>query len=117
MTKLTLTSLANKVLSSLVFSLFDITLRPVFSTSLFFFLVFIQEFVMGSNYTFLTAILMLMFDLVFYLFLVWYLENVMPGEFGVPKPYYFFLQSRYWYCIVICIKSMCNEKNICNCAV
>ena len=56
----------------------------------------IQEFTIGGNYTYLTGILMLMFDIAFYLFLVWYLENVMPGEFGVPKPFYFFLQPKYW---------------------
>ena len=24
------------------------------------------------------------------------MENVFPGEFGVPKPFYFFLKKSYW---------------------
>ena len=25
-----------------------------------------------------------------------YIENVFPGEFGLPKPFYFFLMTSYW---------------------
>ena len=25
-----------------------------------------------------------------------YVENVFPGEFGVPRPWYFFVQKSYW---------------------
>ena len=25
-----------------------------------------------------------------------YIENVFPGEFGLPKPFYFFLEPSYW---------------------
>ena len=28
--------------------------------------------------------------------LMWYIEAVFPGEYGVPKPFYFFLTRSYW---------------------
>ena len=28
--------------------------------------------------------------------LMWYIEAVFPGEYGVPKPFYFFLTKSYW---------------------
>ena len=27
---------------------------------------------------------------------MWYIEAVFPGEYGVPKPWYFFLTKSYW---------------------
>ncbi|RWS11247.1 ATP-binding cassette sub-family A member 7-like protein, partial [Dinothrombium tinctorium] len=29
-------------------------------------------------------------------FMTWYIEAVFPGEYGVPKPFYFFLTKSYW---------------------
>jgi len=39
---------------------------------------------------------MLIFDTVLYLVLAWYIEAVFPGQYGVPKPVYFFLMPSYW---------------------
>ena len=39
---------------------------------------------------------MMMLDSVVYGVLMWYIEAVFPGEFGVPKPFYFFLTRSYW---------------------
>eukprot|EP00111_Clytia_hemisphaerica_P020496 TCONS_00060371-protein len=38
----------------------------------------------------------LIFDCFLFGFLTWYIENVFPGEFGLPKPFYFFLTPSYW---------------------
>lgn len=42
-----------------------------------------------DNLSLLDCILMLLFDTVIHLLITWYLDNVRPGEFGVPKPVYF----------------------------
>uniref|UniRef100_A0A8C3VUR2 ABC transporter domain-containing protein n=1 Tax=Catagonus wagneri TaxID=51154 RepID=A0A8C3VUR2_9CETA len=34
---------------------------------------------------------MLLFDAFFYGLVTWYVENVFPGQYGVPQPWYFFL--------------------------
>lgn len=40
--------------------------------------------------------LVLLMDSVIYLILVWYIETVWPGEFGVSKPWYFPFSPSYW---------------------
>eukprot|EP01132_Coremiostelium_polycephalum_P005371 gene5371-6702_t len=35
-------------------------------------------------------------DGVIFVVLGWYIDNVFPGEFGTPKPFYFFLLPSYW---------------------
>ena len=47
-----------------------------------------------DNFTHLDSIKMLLVDVVINFTLIWYLDNVFPGEFGVPKPYLFFLTVR-----------------------
>lgn len=39
--------------------------------------------------------------LVFNFLLAWYIRNIFPGEFGIPKPYYFCFMPSYW----------CGHKN------
>ncbi|XP_065191638.1 phospholipid-transporting ATPase ABCA3-like [Sycon ciliatum] len=39
---------------------------------------------------------MLILNGVLYLLIIWYVENVFPGDYGIPKPFYFFLQKSYW---------------------
>uniref|UniRef100_A0A915HR45 ABC transporter domain-containing protein n=1 Tax=Romanomermis culicivorax TaxID=13658 RepID=A0A915HR45_ROMCU len=51
---------------------------------------------MNDNYNFLTPMLMLIFDAWLYGILTWYIENVFPGAYGIPRPWYFFLQKSYW---------------------
>ena len=47
--------------------------------------------------------LIMLFDSFIYMFLTWYLESIAPGEFGIPKPWYFLVSPRYW-----CGDSLCN---------
>ena len=42
-----------------------------------------------DNYTLLNAMLMLLLDALLHLLVTWYIDNVWPGDFGVPKPFYF----------------------------
>ncbi|XP_007564272.1 retinal-specific ATP-binding cassette transporter isoform X1 [Poecilia formosa] len=49
-----------------------------------------------DTYSFLTSILMMVFDAVLYGVLAWYLDNVFPGQYGIGRPFYFPLQPSYW---------------------
>ncbi|XP_017266543.1 retinal-specific phospholipid-transporting ATPase ABCA4-like isoform X2 [Kryptolebias marmoratus] len=49
-----------------------------------------------DTYSFLTSILMMVFDAVLYAVLAWYLDNVFPGQYGISRPFYFPLQPSYW---------------------
>ncbi|KAN0022030.1 hypothetical protein ACTFIU_004184 [Dictyostelium citrinum] len=40
---------------------------------------------------------MLILDVVLYATLVWYIDNIISGEFGQSKPFYFFLTKSYWF--------------------
>ena len=53
-------------------------------------------FIETNNYYFSFMYLMLIFDFFFYLFLGYYLENVIPHEFGITKPWYFLCTKSYW---------------------
>ena len=50
----------------------------------------------GDKYSLAGAIGMLLVDSVLYGLLTWYIEAVFPGEYGVPKPWYFFITKSYW---------------------
>ncbi|MEQ2211244.1 hypothetical protein XENOCAPTIV_014515 [Xenoophorus captivus] len=50
----------------------------------------------GDPYTFIVSIAMMFFDAVLYWVLTWYIENVFPGQYGIPKPWYFPFTSSYW---------------------
>ncbi|CAN8004107.1 unnamed protein product, partial [Ixodes hexagonus] len=39
---------------------------------------------------------MLLWDAVLYFLLAWYLDGVWPGQYGVPRPWYFPLSRSYW---------------------
>ncbi|GAB6031180.1 ATP-binding cassette sub- A member 3 [Chamberlinius hualienensis] len=39
---------------------------------------------------------MLLFDTFLYLLITWYVDNVYPGEFGMPQPFYFPFKASYW---------------------
>ena len=47
-----------------------------------------------DNFSLLDAMAMLLIDTCLHLLVTWYVDNVMPGEFGVPKPFYFFIMVR-----------------------
>ncbi|XP_076468788.1 phospholipid-transporting ATPase ABCA3-like isoform X1 [Babylonia areolata] len=42
------------------------------------------------------AMVMLVMDTVIFFILTWYLDNVHPGTYGVPRPLYFPFQPSYW---------------------
>ena len=48
------------------------------------------------NYSMSTCYLMFMADFFIYLFLGYYLQNVIPHEYGVSKPWYFIFLPSYW---------------------
>ncbi|XP_030607370.1 retinal-specific phospholipid-transporting ATPase ABCA4-like [Archocentrus centrarchus] len=49
-----------------------------------------------DTYSFLTSILMMIFDAALYAILAWYLDNVFPGQYGIGRPFYFPFQPSYW---------------------
>ena len=51
-----------------------------------------------TNYSVLIMFIMLIFDLLFYLFLGYYLQNILPHDFGVRKPWYFICTKSFWGC-------------------
>uniref|UniRef100_A0A8C8BMC0 P-type phospholipid transporter n=1 Tax=Otus sunia TaxID=257818 RepID=A0A8C8BMC0_9STRI len=50
----------------------------------------------GDEYSFLFSIKMMLFDAFLYGILTWYLDNVFPGDYGLPQPWYFPVQESYW---------------------
>ncbi|NXW57022.1 ABCA4 protein, partial [Eurystomus gularis] len=50
----------------------------------------------GDEYSFLFSIKMMLFDALLYGILSWYFDNVFPGDYGLPQPWYFPLQESYW---------------------
>ncbi|KAF7656308.1 hypothetical protein LDENG_00043690 [Lucifuga dentata] len=50
----------------------------------------------GDSYSFTTSIVMLYVDAVIYAIATWYIEAVFPGEYGIPKPWYFIFQLNCW---------------------
>uniref|UniRef100_A0A8C2KTR9 ABC transporter domain-containing protein n=1 Tax=Cyprinus carpio TaxID=7962 RepID=A0A8C2KTR9_CYPCA len=50
----------------------------------------------NDRYSFIVSIFMMLFDAFIYWMLTWYIENVFPGQYGIPKPWYFPFTSSYW---------------------
>ncbi|XP_028299253.1 ATP-binding cassette sub-family A member 1 isoform X2 [Gouania willdenowi] len=50
----------------------------------------------GDTYNFTTSIMMLYVDAFIYATAAWYIEAVFPGEYGIPKPWYFIFLVNYW---------------------
>uniref|UniRef100_A0A3B3RQH8 ATP-binding cassette sub-family A member 1-like n=1 Tax=Paramormyrops kingsleyae TaxID=1676925 RepID=A0A3B3RQH8_9TELE len=49
-----------------------------------------------ERYSFVVSIIMMLVDSLIYWVLTWYIENVFPGQYGIPKPWYFPFTSSYW---------------------
>ncbi|XP_062888600.1 phospholipid-transporting ATPase ABCA1-like isoform X1 [Mobula hypostoma] len=47
-------------------------------------------------YNFITSIILMLLDAVLYGIATWYIEAVFPGQYGVPKPWYFPILQSYW---------------------
>ncbi|TRY97479.1 hypothetical protein DNTS_008213 [Danionella cerebrum] len=50
----------------------------------------------GDSYNFSTSIVMLYADALIYAVATWYIEAVFPGQYGIPRPWYFIFQLNYW---------------------
>ena len=50
-----------------------------------------------DDFTFAYVLGMMLFDSFMYGFITWYVETVYPGEFGIPRPWYFLFQRSYWH--------------------
>ncbi|XP_028919413.1 retinal-specific phospholipid-transporting ATPase ABCA4 [Ornithorhynchus anatinus] len=64
----------------------------------------------GDQFSFLLSIEMMLFDTLLYIGLTWYLDQVFPGEYGTPLPWFFLLQESYWLGHEGC--STREEKNL-----
>lgn len=49
-----------------------------------------------DNFSFGATLGMLLLDSIIYFIITWYIEAVFPGEYGMPRRWYFFLQRDYW---------------------
>ena len=49
-----------------------------------------------TNYSLFIMYLMFIIDFLIYLFLGYYLQNVLPHTYGIRKPFYFIFTSEYW---------------------
>lgn len=49
-----------------------------------------------DNLAFFHVLLMFLVNSVVYFLFALYIQNVFPGEFGIPKKWYFFVQADYW---------------------
>jgi hypothetical protein len=49
-----------------------------------------------GEYSFNTTLGFLFFDTILYTFLGWYLDQVVPQQYGVARPFYFFFLPSYW---------------------
>eukprot|EP00795_Rhopilema_esculentum_P013264 gene13264-4097_t len=61
-----------------------------------------------ENFNLLMVIIMFFAQSLIWWIITWYVEAVFPGEFGVPKPFYFFLTPNYW-----CKTGMCKQDTGC----
>ncbi|KAI5938300.1 Retinal-specific phospholipid-transporting ATPase ABCA4 [Manis javanica] len=50
----------------------------------------------GDDFSFLMSVKMMLLDAALYGLLAWYLDQVFPGDYGTPLPWYFLLQESYW---------------------
>ncbi|XP_071953037.1 phospholipid-transporting ATPase ABCA3-like [Antedon mediterranea] len=50
-----------------------------------------------DNFTFLDVLVMLVVDAILYGIITWYVEAVFPGEFGIPRKWYFPVMKSYWF--------------------
>ncbi|XP_048851974.1 phospholipid-transporting ATPase ABCA1-like [Brienomyrus brachyistius] len=51
----------------------------------------------GDNYNLITSIILMYFDSFLYGLMTWYIEAVFPGQYGIPRPWYFPCTMSYWF--------------------
>lgn len=54
-----------------------------------------------ENFNLIAAVSMMLFDSLLYGIMTWYIESVFPGQYGIPRPWYFPFMKSYW----------CGEKS------
>ncbi|XP_076469399.1 phospholipid-transporting ATPase ABCA3-like [Babylonia areolata] len=57
---------------------------------------FTETATVDDNFTLLQAMIMLLVDSLLHVLVTWYVENVWPGDYGVPRPFYFCFTKSYW---------------------
>uniref|UniRef100_A0A8C6JLL9 P-type phospholipid transporter n=1 Tax=Melopsittacus undulatus TaxID=13146 RepID=A0A8C6JLL9_MELUD len=50
-----------------------------------------------DGFSITTSAVMMMFDTFLYGVMTWYIESVFPGEYGIPRPWYFPFTKSYWF--------------------
>uniref|UniRef100_A0A674B1I3 P-type phospholipid transporter n=1 Tax=Salmo trutta TaxID=8032 RepID=A0A674B1I3_SALTR len=50
-----------------------------------------------DDFSLTTAIIMMYFDSFLYMVMTWYIESVFPGQYGIPRPWYFLFTKSYWF--------------------
>lgn len=50
----------------------------------------------ANNFTYTACVGMMIFDVFLYGFLAWYMDKVIPSEYGTPLPFYFVFLPSYW---------------------
>ncbi|KAM3838356.1 LOW QUALITY PROTEIN: phospholipid-transporting ATPase ABCA1-like [Diretmus argenteus] len=49
-----------------------------------------------DSYNLTTSICLMLFDAAIYGVMTWYIEAVFPGQYGIPRPWYFLFTKTYW---------------------
>ncbi|XP_072460287.1 phospholipid-transporting ATPase ABCA1 isoform X2 [Notamacropus eugenii] len=50
-----------------------------------------------DGFSLTTSVSMMLFDTFLYGVMTWYIESVFPGQFGIPRPWYFPFTKSYWF--------------------
>ncbi|XP_035280221.1 phospholipid-transporting ATPase ABCA1-like isoform X1 [Anguilla anguilla] len=50
-----------------------------------------------DRYSLTTSIILMYFDAFLYGVMTWYIEAVFPGQYGIPRPWYFPFTKSYWF--------------------
>uniref|UniRef100_H3AJR4 P-type phospholipid transporter n=1 Tax=Latimeria chalumnae TaxID=7897 RepID=H3AJR4_LATCH len=50
-----------------------------------------------DSYNLTTSVCMMLFDTFLYGVMTWYIEAVFPGQYGIPRPWYFPFTKSYWF--------------------
>uniref|UniRef100_A0A673GV60 P-type phospholipid transporter n=1 Tax=Sinocyclocheilus rhinocerous TaxID=307959 RepID=A0A673GV60_9TELE len=57
-----------------------------------------------DNYNLTTCLILMYFDAFLYGVMTWYIEAVFPGQYGIPRPWYFPFSKSYWFGETVCIE-------------
>ncbi|KAL3870668.1 hypothetical protein ACJMK2_038713 [Sinanodonta woodiana] len=71
----------------------------------------------GDTFSLLYIILMMCLDTVLYLLIAWYIDNVHPGSYGLPKPLYFPFLKSYWLSGHVDVQTKSCSSLVCGCCI